>query len=176
MKILKFLAFTYLIFSIILFSYLIIFEIRDILFPNGMKPIKPTINFDKTIKYLTLSSIFVRIFSITFIFFLLYYTSSYEFTLKETILSKICNNNENFSKLNNINNENISRKYLQNKNHQKSFKDDVFLSLNNHDSNYTTGTSEDKNIIDETIIRVNMDELNEKIKAGEIFNDNKSRV
>jgi hypothetical protein len=56
----------------------------------------------------------------------------------------------------------------------KNVKDDGLTSVNNHDSNYTSQNSEDKNLFEETSIRVNMEELNEKIKAGEIFCDNRS--
>jgi len=187
MKTLKFLNFTYLIFSIILFSYLIIFEIRDIVFPNGMKPLRPIVNYDDVIYYFTITSILIRIFSITSIFLLIYFNSSYETRLKETILNSVSaashlNNNTNknidITINNNILNRNSKLNGSKNVNKRESrvneIRDEAVTSLNNHDSNFTTNISEDKNLCEETSIRISMDELNEKIKAGEIFSDNKS--
>lgn len=148
---------------------------RDILFPNAMKPIRPVVNFDCLISYLTIISIFVRISSITFIFLLIYYSGTYEALLKQTILNTVSININTEALLNKSNKTSNDQGAVSIRALAKNVKVDEITSVNNHDSNYTSNDSgEDKNLCEETTIRVNMDELNEKIKNGEIFSDNRS--
>lgn len=158
-------AFTYLIFGIILLSYLLIFQIRDILFPNGMKPIKPVNNFNTIIYYLSFISIGVRIFSIIAIFLYLFYSASYQKALKENIMNSISTGVEEGEK---------KLADPLNLHPLRTQAEDQIRSLNNAESQYTSSTAEEKNACEETTIRISMDELNEKIKAGEIFSDNRS--
>lgn len=137
-----------------------------------MKPIRPVINYDELIFFLTFISILVRIFSITLIFLLIHYTRKYEAILKQTILksaSVTVNTQTLLSKSvkNDTDKSLVSSRLSANK-----AQDDGLTSVNNHESNYTSHISEDKNLCEETYIRVDMEELNEKIKAGEIFCDN----
>ena len=137
-----------------------------------MKPIRPVINYDELIFFLTFISILVRISSITLIFLLIHYTRKYEAILKQTILksaSVTVNTQTLLSKSvkNDTDKSLVSSRLSANK-----AKDDGLTSVNNHESNYTSHNSEDKNLCEETYIRVDMEELNEKIKAGEIFCDN----
>lgn len=70
--------------------------------------------------------------------------------------------------------ENIEKSRVSSLVSGKNVKADCLTSVNNHESNYASQNSDDKNMLEETCIRVNMDELNQKIKAGEIFCDNRS--
>jgi len=139
-----------------------------------MKPIRPAVNYDALIYYLTLISIFVRIASITFIFLLICYAETYEAILKQTILKSVCVNVNSEVFLDKSVKANNDKSRVSSRFSVKTAKDNGLTSVNNHDSNYTSHYSEDKNLCEETTIRVNMDELNEKIKAGEIFSDNRS--
>ena len=61
-----------------------IFEIRDTIFPNNLKPLP---NFDITITVLTLVFTIVRILSIITAFIFLYFRSAYNSLLKSEVLN-----------------------------------------------------------------------------------------
>jgi len=103
---------------------------------------------------------------------LISYKGKYEAVLKQIILNSVSLN---------LNTENLLSKAEKNNGDKSTVSSLVWAknvngmsSVNNHESNYTSHNSEDRNLCEETCIRVNMDELNEKIKAGEIFCDNTS--
>ncbi len=149
-----------------------------------MKPIRPIDSYYDVIYFLTLISIFIRLCSITFVFLLIYFTSLYKKTIKDAVLNSVSGSNLNNNKYKIVEiwiNDNIQNiKFLINEDinpgeHSKNreIRNNEITSVNNYESNYTANSCEDKNFIEETSIRVNMDELNEKIKAGEIFTDSK---
>lgn len=163
-------ALSYLIFGIILLCYLLIFQINDILFPRGMKPVNPLDSYLNIIYYLGFISIAIRILAVLGLFIYIHCNSEYEKALKENVLKCICPSMDNIFFLND--DGEIQKIVCEAKNNQQNHpENNISRSVNNAKSKYTVSTYEEK-MFEETTIRVNMDELNEKIKAGEIFCDN----
>lgn len=131
------------------------FELRDILFINNLKPLRPINNYDEIIYDFFYISISIRLLSNIFLFSFIFYSSKFEKELKRKMMNSVVVTSEN---------------------HNTNYKNIINLNtaLLISSVNYTDANSCEEKCLEESTIRCNMDELNKKIKAGEIFTNNSS--
>ena len=173
-----------------------IFEIQDTIFPNKLKPLKPQPNYDITITILLMIFLSVRISSIIFVFIYISFLTLYSDMVKVEVLNfsntnldiSTIKNNQIMQENNNMENHRPN-KFSENGNNKdinKGKDNDNHLirtgtikSLNNDYSNtysdYSDSYNDHKYLPEdlEPIMRLDMDEINKKIKAGDIFVDRK---
>lgn len=142
-----------------------LFEIRDTLFPTNLKPIKPQVNYDITVFWLMIIFTIIRILSITSTFIFLYYLSKYKKLLKKEVLNLGSSADPTPIK---------SKGYISNEKNDANLNDRTegkIESVNRANSEMTDSILEEKTFQDdlEPQIRVSEEELNQKIKSGDIF-------
>jgi hypothetical protein len=172
-----------------------IFEIQETIFPNKLKPLKPQPNYDITITILLIAFLIVRISSIIFTFIYTNFLIVYSNMVKFEVLTLSNPNNDilpiknNENSLYNKDKLNIKLKIkdnhydYDNDREKHLLKIGTIKSLNNpnscsnsEDADYNDSILGDKYLQEdmEPIMRLDMDEINKKIKSGDIFVDRNS--